>query len=253
MKKETEILEQAKIDARKILQDAKSMVSDAIQEINASYENLSNSTIRSLNNTRNKLNNSIRETSTIPKIDKTELSFLTKEDIYIGMPVLVSTLNQHGTIASLVNKSNEVLVQIGSMKMMINLNNLEKCNITDINCSNRNNIHSSTTKQHTNTTSSTKTNKTTSTFSYSTSKTRNATTEINVIGYNIEEAIFVIDKYLDDCTLAKLSSVRIVHGKGTGALRKGIHAFLKMHPHVKNFRLGTFGEGETGVTIAELK
>ena len=62
-----------------------------------------------------------------------------------------------------------------------------------------------------------------------------------------------IDKYLDNCYLAGLNQVSIVHGKGTGALRKGIHAFLKTNPHVKSFRLGTFGEGEMGVTIVELK
>lgn len=62
-----------------------------------------------------------------------------------------------------------------------------------------------------------------------------------------------LDKYLDDCVLSGLPSVRVVHGKGTGALRSGIHIFLKKHPHVKSFRLGTFGEGEMGVTIVELK
>lgn len=84
------------------------------------------------------------------------------------------------------------------------------------------------------------------------SKSKIATTEINVIGYTVDDAIFVIDKYLDDCYIAKLKTVRIVHGKGTGALRAGIHSFLKKHHHVKNFRLGTFGEGEAGVTVVEL-
>ena len=77
--------------------------------------------------------------------------------------------------------------------------------------------------------------------------------EINVIGQNVEEACFAIDKYLDNCYLAKLGTCRIVHGKGTGKLRQGIHSFLKTHPHVKGFRLGTFGEGEMGVTVVELK
>ena len=73
------------------------------------------------------------------------------------------------------------------------------------------------------------------------------------LGKNVDEACFEIDKYLDNCYLNGLESVRIVHGKGTGALRAGIHKFLKTHPHVKSFRLGTFGEGEMGVTIVELK
>ena len=64
---------------------------------------------------------------------------------------------------------------------------------------------------------------------------------------------YSIDKYLDDASLAHLSSVRIVHGKGTGALRAGIHKYLKRQKHVKSFRLGAFGEGDAGVTIAELK
>lgn len=84
-------------------------------------------------------------------------------------------------------------------------------------------------------------------------KSKNVSTEINVIGQNVDEACFVIDKYLDDCVIAKLKAVRIVHGKGTGKLREGIHTFLRRHPYVKSFRLGTFGEGEMGVTVVELK
>ena len=85
------------------------------------------------------------------------------------------------------------------------------------------------------------------------SKSKNISAEINVIGLTVDEAIFVIDKYLDDCSLAKLQSVRIVHGKGTGKLREGIHKFLKTNIHVKSFRLGTYGEGEMGVTVVEIK
>ncbi len=84
-------------------------------------------------------------------------------------------------------------------------------------------------------------------------KSQTISSEINVIGMNVDEATFVIDKYLDDCAIAKLSPVRIVHGKGTGKLREGIHKYLKTNPHIKSFRLGTFGEGEMGVTVVELK
>ncbi len=87
----------------------------------------------------------------------------------------------------------------------------------------------------------------------SVSKSKTAKSEINVIGLNVEEAVFVVDKFLDDCSLAKLQSVRIVHGKGTGKLKSGIHQFLKKHPHVKSYRIGTYGEGEMGVTVVELK
>ena len=85
------------------------------------------------------------------------------------------------------------------------------------------------------------------------SKSQTVSSEINVIGLNVDEAVFIIDKYIDDCSIAKLSPIRIVHGKGTGKLRQGIHTFLKNNPHVKSFRLGTFGEGEMGVTVVELK
>lgn len=84
-------------------------------------------------------------------------------------------------------------------------------------------------------------------------KNKNVPLEINIIGLNVLEAEPIIDKYLDDCIQAKLTEVRIVHGKGSGKLREGVHSFLKKHPHVKSFRLGTFGEGEMGATVVSLK
>ena len=85
------------------------------------------------------------------------------------------------------------------------------------------------------------------------SKSKTVSSEINVIGLTVDEAIPLVDKFLDDCFLAKLETARIVHGKGTGKLRQGIHAFLKKQKRVKSFRIGTYGEGEMGVTIVELK
>ena len=84
-------------------------------------------------------------------------------------------------------------------------------------------------------------------------KSLTVATEINLLGKTVDEAVAELDKYLDDASLAHLSSVRIVHGKGTGALRQGIHKYLKRQKHVKSFRLGAFGEGDAGVTIAELR
>lgn len=91
------------------------------------------------------------------------------------------------------------------------------------------------------------------TSSSSSFKASNVPSEINILGITVEEARLILDKYLDDCALARLSTVRIVHGKGTGALRKGVQAYLKENPHVKSFRYGNFGEGEMGVTIVEIK
>lgn len=76
--------------------------------------------------------------------------------------------------------------------------------------------------------------------------------EINVLGMTVDEATSLVDRFLDDALMAHLHRVTIIHGKGTGALRKGIHQFLKSQPHVKSFRLGEFGEGDAGVTIVEL-
>ena len=83
--------------------------------------------------------------------------------------------------------------------------------------------------------------------------TRNASMEINVIGQTVDEAIIEVDRFLDNCFMNRQHTVYIIHGKGTGALRSGIHQFLKKHKHVSYFRLGTYGEGEAGVTVVELK
>lgn len=229
--KEHSLIENAKTEARKILMDAKEEVSSAIQEVNKIYKHCDDKSIKNLNTLRNELNEAIRNTAS-NSLDKDSISYstLTKEDISLGMNVYVTSLKQYGTVASNVNKSNQIQVQIGSVKMMVPLSNIQKSNIDTKANENLN-----------------------STASYKTDKSRTATTEINVIGYNVEEAIFAIDKYLDDCSLSKLNTVRIVHGKGTGTLRKGIHSFLKTNSHVKSFRLGTFGEGEMGVTVVELK
>ena len=84
-------------------------------------------------------------------------------------------------------------------------------------------------------------------------KSLSVSPEINLLGKTVDEAVAELDKYLDDAYLAHLSSVRVVHGKGTGALRAGIHTYLRRQKHVKSFRLGAFGEGDAGVTIVELK
>ena len=76
--------------------------------------------------------------------------------------------------------------------------------------------------------------------------------EINVMGKTVDEAVFEIDKYLDDAVIAHMHKITIIHGKGTGALRNGIHQYLRKHPLVQSFRPGEFGEGEYGVTIVEL-
>lgn len=228
MKSGATYLEKAKQEARQILLDAKEEASSYIAQMNAIYNEASSDSVKKLNQIRNKLNESLKETSSTFINNEASTSSIKKENLKVGIKVYIAHLNQEGIVTSLPNKSEQVQVQIGSAKLMLPVSKISK-------------ILSSSKKTFR------------GSSSYQTNKSKTATTEINVIGYNVDEAIFAIDKYLDDCTLAKLNTVRIVHGKGTGALRNGIHNFLKTNSHVKSFRLGTFGEGEMGVTVVELK
>ena len=224
--KQNEIINKAKLEAREILYSAKDEATNIIRQMRK-IENTSNS-LKDLDNYRNKLTDSIKKVSS-NKISSSSSSNLDVNQLKVGMDIYINKFMNNGTLLSLPNKNNEVQVQCGNMKSFVP--------VTDISIVNK--------KQST--------NKTPSKAFSGMSKSKNISPEINVIGQTVDEAIFVIDKYLDDCSLAKLKTVRIVHGKGTGKLRTGIHAFLKKHPHVKSFRLGTFGEGEMGVTIVELK
>ena len=225
LEQEQEIINNAKIEARNILLDAKEEATSIISKMNNSAKSNSE-----LNNLRNKLNKDIKNIylTSNDEQENTSKNLINIKDIKPNTEVFVTNLGQNGIILSNISKSNEVQVQIGSMKMNINIKYLEKTKDSN--------------------------KKTKSISSYaSVSKTKNAKSEINVIGLNVDEAIFVIDKFLDDCYLAKLQTVRIVHGKGTGKLREGIHKFLKTNSHVDSFRIGTFGEGEMGVTVVTLK
>ena len=221
LEQEKDLIDNAKIKARNILLDAK----DEANRIISKMDGISS---KELNNLRNKLNTDIKNISIESSKNDLKISSIERIDAKPNTEVFVTTLGQNGVIVSNISKSDEVQVQVGSMKMNINIKYLEKVK-------NSNKSHNSSTSH------------------VSISKTKNAKSEINVIGLNVDEAIFVVDKFLDDSYLAKLQNVRIVHGKGTGKLREGIHKFLKTNSHVKSFRIGTYGEGEMGVTIVELK
>lgn len=249
-------IEKAKQEAKNILLSAKDEANDTIKELNSLYDSLKSledmdlekwsdseiasfvkkhfqkGSLKKANELRNNLNSSFDNLSFKNENIEKESKEWKKEDFKVGMQIKLNIFSEIATITSLSGKQNQLQVQIGNAKMNVKLSD-----IVDI-------IEE---KQKVNV-SFNSSNKSSSSF-----KAKNVTSEINVIGQNIEDACFVIDKYLDDCYLAKLSPVRIVHGKGTGKLREGIHTFLRKQPHVKSFRLGTFGEGEMGVTIVELK
>ena len=216
------IINNAKTEAKKILLSAKEDANEIIKEIEKSSDN------RKTNKLRNKLNDKINELNIISKTSnnsrKLELS-----ELSIGMEVFVYKINQYGKILS-ISKDGKIQVELGLGKMFFTIDELELSK--NLSSNKKEKTFSSSRKEFT---------------------VKSISPEINVIGQNVDEACFTIDKYLDNCYLSGLLNIRIVHGKGTGALREGIHKFLKSHPHVKSFRVGTFGEGEMGVTIVELK
>ena len=154
-------------------------------------------------------------------------------DFKLGESVRVLSMNLNGTVSSLPDSKGNVTVQMGILRSQVHISDLE--------------IIEEKPSYLQKTANQTRKGK------VKMSKALSVSTEINLLGKTVDEAIAELDKYLDDASLAHLSSVRIVHGKGTGALRSGIHAYLRRQKHVKSFRLGAFGEGDAGVTIAELK
>lgn len=214
------IIDDARYEARKILLNAKDQAEDIIKQISEQKDK----------NEMNKIKNELNEEIKGLKIENSTLKSDTQpEDIKIGMKVYIGSINQEGTILKLPNKSNKVRVQIGMAKTDFYVEDIfiknedirkqEKIKTENREINIKNNI----------------------------------STEINVIGLSVDEALPIIDKYLDECSMTSMKTTRIVHGKGTGKLRIGIQSYLKTHPHVKSFRNGVFGEGEMGVTIVELK
>lgn len=154
-------------------------------------------------------------------------------DFKLGESVKVLSMNINGTVASLPDNKGNLTVQMGILRSQVNISDLEIIDETPAYLK--------------------KTTRADGKGKIKMSKSLSVSTEINLLGKTVDEAVAELDKYLDDASLAHLSSVRIVHGKGTGALRKGIHQYLRRQKHVRSFRLGEFGEGDAGVTIAELK
>ena len=151
------------------------------------------------------------------------------KNLKVGDSVEVLTLGQKGTVLTLPDDHKNLSIQIGVMKVNVPLSTLRRIESENSEKS----IRSSKTIMS--------------------SKSKTISTEIDLRGMNTEEAILDIDKYLDDSYIAGLEEVYIIHGKGTGALREGVTAYLRNHRHVKSYRLGKYNEGGDGVTIVEVK
>lgn len=230
--KEKELISNAKQEAKQILLDAKETANSIIKDMNSAQ---SASKANKLRNTLNEKISSINTNVEDVELSDNLLPTIARENIKPGLNVYVSNLKTNGIVVSNISKDDTVQVQIGIMKMKVDIKNLQ---------------------QTSNSKSSTSANNKSANYSYvarSSLKSQSVSSELNILGLTVDEAIPIVDKYLDDCYIAKLSPVRIVHGKGTGALRNGIHHYLKSNKIVDSFRLGTFGEGEMGVTIVNLK
>ena len=224
------ILSDAAAQANAILQEAKDYADETMKNFHKFGK--ASISVKDMEAERARLREKIKENDfrtakAAPKPKKK----LKAAALHIGDRVRVLSLNLEGTVSTLPNPKGDLFVQMGILRSQVNINDLEYIGEAE-------NLQKGMT---------------TGGGKLRMSKSAAVSTEINLIGMTVDEAIAHLDKYLDDAYLAHVPSVRIVHGKGTGALRTAVHQYLKRCKHVKTFRLGTFGEGDAGVTIAEFK
>lgn len=226
------ILREANEKANAILRDAKDVADETIKNFRKfGKENIS---AADMEKERERLRKKIKDTSAASTIKAQKPKKAYKpSDFKLGESVKVLSMNLTGTISSKPDSRGNVTVQMGILRSQVNISDLEI--IEDVNPY------------------SPKAMKRTSKGKIKMSKSLSVSPEINLLGKTVDEAVSELDKYLDDALLSHLNSVRVVHGKGTGALRKGIHEYLRHQKHVKSYRLAEYGEGDAGVTIVELK
>ena len=226
--KKEKILEEAKESARKILEEAKVTADDTIKNINkiASGAGLGSA----LEEQRTKLRESINKNTKSVEVKKPTNKLKKPKELKLGDSVHVISLNLDGIVSSLPNQSGNLFVQMGILRSQVNISDIAQIEEPDKKPENK-------------------------TRSRGSSMVKSATisTEINLIGKNVDEACSELDKYLDDALLAHLPGVRIIHGRGTGALQKGIHAYLKRQSFIKSYSLADFNEGGNAVTIVRFK
>ena len=183
---------------------------------------------------RDRLRRKINDTASASSLPARKNKKAHKADEFkLGETVRVLSMNLTGTIQSLPDSRGNVTVQMGILRSQVNISDLEIVEEPSA--------------------YSPKKLTRTSKGRIGMSKSLSVSPEINLLGRTVDEAVAELDKYLDDALLSHLNTVRVVHGKGTGALRKGIHEYLRRQKHVKSYHLAEFGEGDAGVTIVELK
>ena len=224
------IIRQAKEKAHDILFDAKTLADETIKSIKASGGDL-NASI----NERSKLNRGLAQSaeSLIEKV-KGPSQPLSAKKIKIGATVKVLSFNSEGIVETLPDKDYNLFVRIGIMRTLVNLRDLELVNSENIK------VDGTKIKRTTNKDGSSK---------IKLEKSYNVSTEINLIGKTTDEALLELDKYIDDAYIAHIPMVRIIHGRGTGALKKAVNEFCRKSQVIKNYRPGDFTEGGDGVTV----
>ena len=227
------ILREANEQAYNIIKEAKDLADETIRNFNkygtahapvSEMEKERTKLRDKMNNAQKKMSDQKKNAAPNHKIPK---------KLRVGDRVKVISMNLNGTVHSLPNAKGDLYVQMGILRSLVNINDLILLEEET----------SPTSKKYGRTGAG----------KIKMSKSASVSTEINLIGKTTDEAIALLDKYLDDAYLAHIPSVRIVHGKGTGALRNAVQAHLKRLKYVKSFHLGEYGEGDAGVTIAEFK
>ena len=229
-----EILRKANEEAVQILKEAKDLADETIRNFNKYGQG--QAPMSKMEKERSKVRDKMNKSEKNLSMKKKEMiNHKVPKKLRIGDSVKVLSMNLKGTVHTLPNAKGDLYVQMGILRSLVNINDLVL--IDDESAS-------PIAKKYGSGSSSGK---------IKMSKSASVSTEINLIGMTVDEAIAHLDKYLDDAYIAHLPSVRIVHGKGTGALRSAVHAHLKRQKYVKSFRLGEAGEGDAGVTIAEFE
>ena len=231
------IIREANEEARSILQEAKDTADEAIRDL-MKKENRGD--VRSMEKNRTKLREKIDKTNSKMSVSKTEGPKKKHKlsDFKLGEDVRIISLNMEGTINSLPDSRGNLFVQCGIMRMQAKVDDIEFLDKPNIIAPGMKfSTKSSSSKSH----------------GKSLSKASTMSMEINLLGKTVDEALAELDKYLDDAYLSHLSSVRVVHGKGTGALRTAVHNYLRKVSYVNSYRLAEYGEGDAGVTIVEFK
>ena len=227
------VIQNAKEEAQRILRDAKETADRTIRNINKLGD--SAGLTKQLEAERTKLREKLQGVDKDLAIGagaKKPKKAVSPKSLKIGDGVRVLTMNLNGTVSTLPNAKGDFYVQMGILRSLVNVKDVELLDEPVVTGPTLSKTGSGKIKM---------------------SKSSSISPEINLIGMTVDEAIPVLDKYLDDAYLSHLNQVRVVHGRGTGALKAGVHKHLKKLKYVKDFRLGEFGEGDSGVTIVTFK